>query len=188
MRLHHGKQKLCSRHHLGPVGRHWGRRVLSGAQLPGSWGSHRPPISIDDANTAAPAQLFHARDEVAIRLHIIAFRFHDHHEISRPFHVEQHPRLAFALRKQQMQRVDRCFVAAFDRNPDAQRPRQWHLRVFERNDFRGRNLRIRSFFHAHPGFTSTGTSSFTFSCSRRYASGKTIMSIEPDISSSVACA
>jgi hypothetical protein len=39
-----------------------------------------------------------------------------------------------------------------------------------------------------PARTSTGTSSFTLSPRRLYASGKTIMSIEPDMSSSVACA
>src|ERR1700733_1252865 len=42
----------------------------------------------DDADAASPAQLFDAGDEITIWKHIIAFRFHHHHEIALAFHVK----------------------------------------------------------------------------------------------------
>lgn len=87
MCLDHGKQKFCSRDDLRAVGNRRDRlRFLF--RLPDSWGFHPPPISIDDTNAASTAELFHARNELAIRLDIIAFRFHHHHEITRAFHIE----------------------------------------------------------------------------------------------------
>src|SRR5579864_2427099 len=55
------------------------------------------PRSTDHAHAAAPAQLFHAAQKSAIRHHIIALSFHDHHKIAVPLHIEQYLRLALPL-------------------------------------------------------------------------------------------
>ena len=88
MRFNHGEQEFCSRDDLGPVGRRSGGLFGCGFCFSALRNFHPPPVSIDDANTAAPAQFFHPRNEIAVRLHIIAFGFHDHHEIPGALHVE----------------------------------------------------------------------------------------------------
>src|SRR5436305_12238562 len=60
-------------------------------------------FSADDANAAAPAQLFDPGDEVAIWKHIIAVRLHYHHEIALALDVKQHLGLALALRKKMVE-------------------------------------------------------------------------------------
>ena len=54
----------------------------------------------DDAYAAASAQLLDPSDEIAVWKHIIAFRFHHHHEIALAFHVEQDFGVAFALEEE----------------------------------------------------------------------------------------
>jgi hypothetical protein len=44
--------------------------------------------SVYDTHGAAAAKLLDARDEVAVWLDIIAFRFHHYHEITLAFHVK----------------------------------------------------------------------------------------------------
>ena len=80
------------------------------------------PGSTDDAHTAAPAQLFHAAQKIAVRHHIIAFGFHHHHEIAVPLHVEQHLRLALALIKQRVQRIDRAIASRFPEESECAAP------------------------------------------------------------------
>src|SRR5579883_2228732 len=87
VRFNHGEQKFRSRHHLRPVPGRLSRWLL-GRCFPAFRTFHPPPQSIDDANTPASAQFFHPRNEVAVRLHIIALGFHHHHEIPGAFHIK----------------------------------------------------------------------------------------------------
>ena len=72
-------------------------------------------ISGNDADTAAPAELFDAGDEISVRKDIIAFRFHHHHEIALAFHVKQHFGLAFALEEEGVQIIDGRFAGGLKR-------------------------------------------------------------------------
>ena len=80
--------------------------------------------STDNAHATTTAQLLDPCNKVAIRLHIIAFRFHYHHEISAAFHVEQYLGIAFALREKEMQIIDDRGRGIFGLQADAQRARQ----------------------------------------------------------------
>src|ERR1019366_90206 len=82
-----------------------------------------PPYysSTDDPHAAAPAQLFHPAQKIAVRHHIIAFGFHHRHEIALPLHVKEHFRLALALAAKRVQRIDRTVRRVPQRNPYAQR-------------------------------------------------------------------
>src|ERR1017187_6402382 len=96
--------------------------------------------STDFAHAAAPAQLFHAAQETAVRHHIIAFRLHHHHEISFPLHVKQYLRLSLALTAKRVQGIDRAFGRVAEGNPYAQRLRPRYRSFVERNDVVCRNL------------------------------------------------
>ena len=89
--LHHGQKELRARDRWVGIGRQRPRFWL---RTPGCGRLHPPPISVNHPHCAWAAQLFDARHKIAVRLHIIAFRLHHHHEISRTFHVKQHFRLA----------------------------------------------------------------------------------------------
>ena len=92
--------------------RHWPRVALLRVRLrtPVSGSFHLVNVCIrnclttwdplvNDSHRAAPTQLLDARNKIAVWLHIIAFRFHHHHEIPCAFHVKQHLGLAFAFGK-----------------------------------------------------------------------------------------
>src|SRR5690349_4044603 len=68
--------------------------------------------SIDDADAAASAQLFDARDEGAVWSDIIAFRLEHDHEVAAALDVKEEARFATALRAQRMEFVDGDFRAA----------------------------------------------------------------------------
>src|SRR6266851_3950534 len=76
---------------------------------------------INYSDRTAPAEFFHASNEVAVWKHIIARRLHHHHEIAFPFHVKQHLGLAFSLREKEMQVVHGSFRGLFQWNANAQR-------------------------------------------------------------------
>src|SRR5260370_9628498 len=83
----------------------------------------------DDADASPSAQLLYPRDEVPVGNHIIAFRFHHHHEIALPFDVEQHFSLALAIQKQRVQPVNRSLASGFQRHANSNRPLQGYFRI-----------------------------------------------------------
>ena len=86
VRLHHGKQNSVPES-LRAI-RNGGDIVLSGVRFPDPGDSHLPPISVNNAHAASATEFFDARNKIAIRMDIIAFRFHHHHEFARAFHVK----------------------------------------------------------------------------------------------------
>src|SRR5581483_4461574 len=61
--------------------------------------------SVNDAHASSPAEFFHARDEVTIRLNIIAFSLHHHHEIALPLYIEENASFTSSFTAQRVQRV-----------------------------------------------------------------------------------
>ena len=70
----------------------------------------------------------------AVWMDIIAFRLHHHHEIALAFDIEQHLCLSFALGTKVCRASTTPSIRCLDWNTNAQRARQWDLRIFERHD------------------------------------------------------
>ena len=82
-------------------------------------------------------------------LDIIACRFHDHHEITLPLHIEQHLGLALALGEQRMQGIDGRLGCTLQWNANAQGTRKRRLGLFKGGNFTDRELGIGTFFNPH---------------------------------------
>src|ERR1041384_2688394 len=73
--------------------------------LLGMEGLIRHRFLVNHSHGTAATQLLNPGDKTAVWQDIIAFRLHYHHEIARPFHIEQYLGLPFTLGKQGVKAV-----------------------------------------------------------------------------------
>src|SRR5712691_12102059 len=90
--------------------------------------------STDYTHAAPSAELLYSCNEITIRQHIIAFRFHHHHQISGTFHVEQYPGFAFSLAEKRVQIVHRGLARGFERHANPNCAGQWDLGFVQRHN------------------------------------------------------
>src|SRR5438552_3582097 len=110
---------------------------------------HATQISVNDAHAASAAELFHARNKGMVWLDIIASRFHDHHEITLPLHIEQHLGLALAFSEERMQGIDCRLSRVLQWNANAQGTRKRRLGLFKGGNLSDRELGIGTLFNPH---------------------------------------